>query len=87
MQAPLPRPIQPQLLLQLPGQPLPPPQAAALSAAGEETLLQFFAVKDTPSSEEIRFLARNVCAMPAALLPLTRAPVMGRDAPGRCTIY
>ena len=37
-----------------------PPRAAALSEAGEEMLLRFFAVKDTPSSEEIRFLARRV---------------------------
>ncbi len=38
-----------------------PPRAASLSEEGEEMLLQFFAVKDTPSSEEIRFLARQVC--------------------------
>ena len=46
----------------LPLQPLPPapPQTAALSQEGEQMLLQFFAVKDTPSSEEIRFLARQV---------------------------
>lgn len=37
-----------------------PPRAASLSEEGEEMLLQFFAVKDTPSSEEIRFLARQV---------------------------
>ena len=67
MQAPSPLPVQPLSTLLL-TRPPPSPQAAALSSEGEKTLLQFFAVKDTPSSEEIRFLARHVRTMPAVLL-------------------